>query len=47
VDVLEVEVSFFFQPLEERIWEHQHLELVPQLFIRDMSVFIFNCGGTV
>jgi hypothetical protein len=29
MDSLEVEVNFFFQPLEEEVVEHQHLELVP------------------
>jgi hypothetical protein len=31
MDVLKVEVSFFYQPLEEMVGEHQHLELVPWL----------------
>ena len=29
MDVLEVEVNFFYQPLEGEVMEHQHLELVP------------------
>jgi hypothetical protein len=31
MDELEVEVSFFYQPLEEMVEEHQHLELMPRL----------------
>jgi hypothetical protein len=31
VDVLEVEVSVFYQSLEEEVGEHQHLKLVPRL----------------
>jgi hypothetical protein len=31
MDVLEVEVSVFFQPPEEGVGEHQHLKLVPPL----------------
>ena len=29
MDELVVEVSFFYQPLEEEVVEHQHLDLVP------------------
>jgi hypothetical protein len=31
MDVLEVGVNVFYQPLDEEVGEHQHLELVPQL----------------
>jgi hypothetical protein len=31
MDVLVVEVSFFYQPLEKEVGEHQHLMLVPRL----------------
>ena len=29
MDMLVVGVNFFYQPLEEEVVEHQHLELVP------------------
>ena len=29
MDELEVEVNFFYQPLEGEVVEHQHLELMP------------------
>jgi hypothetical protein len=42
VDELKVEVSFFFQPLEEGDRKHQHLELVPRLIYERHECLYFQ-----